>query len=108
MLTLPEAADDLRPPESFIKEVKSDAKSKVLLKESERIFEHVQTLMQQGNYLELTKLQGSDATWQSFIFNLPRGTMKWILNSSINTLPTKTNLKQWGKLVNDKCFSTIF
>ena len=30
--------------------------------------------------------------------------MKWILNSSINTLPTKTNLKQWGKLVNDKCF----
>ena len=30
--------------------------------------------------------------------------MKWLLNSSINTLPTKTNLKQWGKLVNDKCF----
>ena len=30
--------------------------------------------------------------------------MKWILNSSIDTLPTKTNLKQWGKLVNDKCF----
>ena len=30
--------------------------------------------------------------------------MKWVLNSSINTLPTKTNLKQWGKLVNDKCF----
>ena len=104
MLTLPEVAEDLRPPESFMKEVKSDAKTKVLLQENERIFEHVQTLMQQGNYLELTKLQGSDAIWQSFIFNLPRGTMKWILNSSINTLPTKTNLKQWGKLVNDKCF----
>ena len=104
MLTLPEVAEDLRPPESFMKEVKSDAKTKVLLQENERIFEHVQTLMQQGNYLELTKLQGSDATWQSSIYNLPRGTMKWILNSSINTLPTKTNLKQWGKLVNDKCF----
>ena len=87
-----------------IRDVKADAKSKVLVSESERIFEHVQTLILQGNYLQLTKLQQADATWQSFIFNLPKGTMKWLLNSSINTLPTKTNLKQWGKLVNDKCF----
>ena len=66
-----------------------------------KVFEHVQTLMQQGNYLEITILKGSEATWQSFIFNLPRGTMKLILNSSINALPTKTILKQWGKLVKD-------
>ena len=96
--------EDLRPPAQFIKDVKSDAKSKILVSESESVLEHVQTLIQQGKYLELTKLQQSDATWQSFIFNLPKGTMKWVLNSSINTLPTKTNLKQWGKLVNDKCF----
>ena len=49
MLTVPEVAEDLKPPERFIKEVKSDAKNKVLLKENERIFEHVQTLTQQGN-----------------------------------------------------------
>ena len=30
--------------------------------------------------------------------------MKFFLNASIDTLPTKTNLKQWGKLTNDKCF----
>ena len=30
--------------------------------------------------------------------------MKFVLNSSIDTLPTKVNLKQWGKLTNDKCF----
>ena len=30
--------------------------------------------------------------------------MKWLLNSSIDTLPTKTNLRQWGKVVNDKCY----
>ena len=65
-LTLPDIMDDLSPPENFIKEVKAD---------------------------ELTKLQGSDATWHSFILNLPRGTKKWILNSSIDTLTTKTNLK---------------
>ena len=99
-----DSGEDLRPPDNFIEEVKSDAKLKVIVSENEKIFEHVQTLIQQGNYLQLTKLQGTDATWQSFIFNLPKGTMKWLLNSSINTLPTKTNLKQWGKLVNDKCF----
>ena len=55
ILTLPEVAEDLRLPESFIKEVKSDAKTKVLLKENEQIFEHVQTLMQHGNYFEITR-----------------------------------------------------
>ena len=30
--------------------------------------------------------------------------MKWLLNSSIDTpAPTKTILRQWGKVVNDKC-----
>jgi hypothetical protein len=53
---------------------------------------------------ENEKIQQTDATWQAFIFNLPRGTMKWLLNSSIDTLPTKVNLRQWGKLVNDRCF----
>ena len=33
-----------------------------------------------------------DATWNSVIYNLPKGTMKFVLNSSINTLPTKSNL----------------
>ena len=105
-LTLPDPVviEDLRPPARFIKEVKADAKSKVLVNESESILTHVITLIKQGHYLKLTKLQQTDATWQSYIFNLPKGTMKWILNSAIDTLPTKTNLKQWGKLANDKCF----
>ena len=42
--------------------------------------------------------------WKSYIYNLPKGTMKWILNASIDTLPTKVNLKQWGKVTNEKCF----
>ena len=44
-----------------------------------------------------------DATWQSYLHALPKGTMKFILNSSINTLPTKANLKLWGKSKSDKC-----
>ena len=60
--------------------------------------------MKQGNFLQLTYLEKTDATWKSFIFNLPKGTMKFVLNSSIDTLPTKVNLKQWGKVSSDRCF----
>ena len=60
--------------------------------------------MRQGRFLELTKIELLDATWQSYIYNLPKGIMKWLLNSSIDTLPTKANLKQWGKVSNDKCW----
>ena len=44
-----------------------------------------------------------DATWKSYIYNLSKGTMKWILNSTVNSLPTLSNLKTWGKAVSDKC-----
>ena len=87
----------------FISEVKADVKAKVLSDENQKTFLHVQSLIQQGKFLELTYTEQNDATWKSYIFNLPRGTMKWLLNSSINTLPTKANLKLWGKVSNDKC-----
>ena len=69
-----------------------------------KILIHVRSLVKQGRFLELTEVQKNDTTWQSFIFNLPRGCMKFILNSAIDTLPTKVNLKQWGKSSSDKCF----
>ena len=92
------------PSHKFITEVKNEAKSQVTVSENEKMLAHVQTLVKQGKFLELTQVEKTDATWQSFIFNLPRGTMKFVLNAAIDTLPTKVNLKQWGKLVNDKCF----
>ena len=45
----------------------------------------------------------SIATWQSYLYDLPAGTMKWLINSSIDTLPTRANLKRWGKCPTDKC-----
>lgn len=44
-----------------------------------------------------------DVEWKSFIFNLPKGTMKFLLNASLDTLPTMTNLMQWGKTTTDRC-----
>ena len=94
---------DNPPSHKFICEVKAEVKSKVLTKANDDIYTHIRTLVKQGKFLELTHLEKNDATWQSFIFNLPKGTMKFVLNSSIDTLPTKVNLKQWGKITNDKC-----
>ena len=75
----------------------------VQVNETEQMVSHVKTLVKQGKYLELYELEQSDATWQGYIYNLPRGTMKFLLNSTIDTLPTKVNLKMWGKVSSDKC-----
>ena len=96
--------DKARPPETFVEEVKKNVKVRTLSDENHNILSHVQKLVKQGNILALSKIEQTDATWQSYIYNLPKGTMKWILNSCIDTLPTKVNLKQWGKITNEKCF----
>ena len=87
----------------FREDVKLEVKTMVKVDETEQMLLHVKTLVKQGKYLELCQLEQNDATWKGYIYNLPRGTMKFLLNSSIDTLPTKVNLKMWGKVSNDKC-----
>ena len=45
----------------------------------------------------------SDYLWKSFIYNFPKGIMKFMLNAFLDTLPTKNNLSRWGKKLNTKC-----
>ena len=94
----------IKPTSEVISNVKRDVKLLVSVEEKGNILEHVQQLIKQGRFLEMSKCEQTDATWKSYIFNLPRGTMKWLLNASIDTLPTKVNLKLWGKVNNEKCF----
>ena len=103
VLTLPGDGGDVAPPLAFVNDIKQDVKTCVLMEANEHSLEHIQTLITQGRFLELTQLERTDATWKSFIFNLPKGTMKFVLNASINTLPTKANLCLWGKRTNNKC-----
>ena len=65
--------------------------------------EHAKQLMSQGHLLQLLQEMELDATWKSYLFSLPKGTLKFIINSSINTLPTRANLKLWGSSSSDKC-----
>jgi hypothetical protein len=39
----------------------------------------------------------------SYMWNLPRGVLKFSLNASIDILPTFTNLKRWGKDASVNC-----
>ena len=102
-LTLSGEGQMLKPPTKFIEEVKREVKAMVQVEDTEQMFNHVRNLVKQGKYLELSQLEQTDATWKGYIYNLPRGTMKFLLNSTIDTLPTKVNLKMWGKVSNDKC-----
>jgi hypothetical protein len=51
----------------------------------------------QGNLFALLQAESEGITWTLYMWNLSRGVLKFALNGSIDTLPTFTNLKRWGK-----------
>ena len=87
----------------FNLEIKNQIKSSLQVKNQEKWIEHVKTLTQQGNFLALAAAEYEDVIWKSYMFNLKQGTMKFLLNSAIDTLPTAANLFKWKKITSDKC-----
>ena len=63
----------------------------------------IRSLIMQGNFLSLLIEEDSNVTWKSYLWNMPRGVVKFALNSSLETLPTADNLKRWGKRASDLC-----
>ena len=57
----------------------------------------------QGDYLALIMEEGSCVTWRSYLWDIPRGILKFAINAGLNTLPSLDNLKRWGKRVSDRC-----
>ena len=84
-------------------QIKSSVKAKVTSDAMVSQHEHLGTLIKQGESLKFLQQQQEDPTWKGYLHNLKRGTMKFILNSNIHTLPTMNNLKQWKKASSDKC-----
>jgi hypothetical protein len=62
---------------------------------------HLDTLLKQGDFLLFSEQEKCDSNWKSVLFNLPKGTIKFLLNSFINTLPTQDNLKLWGEKIQE-------
>ena len=65
--------------------------------------DYIRPLIQQGRLLEFISIEQSDLTWRSIIYNLPKGVLSFAVRSSIDFLPTLSNLKCWGKRTNTHC-----
>ena len=87
----------------FDEEIRKQVKVSLSVKNVESHLSKVNTLQKQGDFLSLAEKEKGDAVWKSFIYNIKKGTMKFILNSITNTLPTGNNLLQWGKSTSDHC-----
>ena len=86
-----------------IAKVKTKVKNIIQEDISKTWHNHIKSLVLQGQFLRLLELEKSCITWKSIAYNLPRGILKFAVNSSIDTLPTKSNLKRWGKRSSTKC-----
>jgi hypothetical protein len=49
----------------------------------------------------LQKAENESITWKFYMWNLP--VLKFAVNSSIDALPTFTNLRRWGKCASVNC-----
>ena len=86
-----------------IKACNQKLKKKMKEEETKNQEDQIARYKKQGDFLTLLKQSEVDAEWKSYIYGINKGAMKFIINSSINTLPTASNLKQWGKRTSDKC-----
>jgi hypothetical protein len=50
-----------------------------------------------GIVFALLQAENESIAWKSYLWDLPRGVLKFFVNSCINTLPAFTDLRRWGK-----------
>ena len=77
----------------FSNAVKRSVKKIVRGSTQEKYTEHLDSLLMQGEFLKLAQDEKNYPYWKGFIWNLKSGTAKFLLNSTIHTLPTMNNLK---------------
>ena len=59
--------------------------------------EKVGKLVMQGDFINLLLEEKENVTWQSMVYNLPKGILPFALKSATNCLNTPDNLRRWGK-----------
>ena len=87
----------------FNKKVPSSAKAHMAMQHEERCEVKLKAVAVQGKNLELAAAAKTDFIWKSYLYNMKAGTMKFLLNATIDTLPTAANLHRWKKSPSDKC-----
>jgi hypothetical protein len=74
-----------------------------MLKHTQESHAKIKSLVVQGKNLAVAAAEKGDLLWKSYLYDLKAGTLKFLLNASIDTLPTAANLKRWKKSSSDKC-----
>ena len=87
----------------FDTQVSKSVKTALSVENREHWEKHVKELAVQGHYLALASAEKQDIVWKSFMYNLKQGTLKFLLNAAIDTLPTAANLVRWKKSGSDLC-----
>ena len=87
----------------FNKEVRKKVQVSTRNTAQEKHHNHVKDLQVQGNLLSIGAAEKEDMLWKSSMYQLKSGTRKFMLNASIDTLPTPANLKRWKYSSCDKC-----
>ena len=87
----------------FDAKVSESVKSVLRSENREKWETHVKGLAVQGNFLALASAEKQDIVWKSYMYDLKQGTLKFLLNAAIDTLPTAANLKRWKKSSSDLC-----
>ena len=77
--------------QKFNLSVRKQVRTNLLMNHSEKIHDKVKFLAVQGRNLALAAAENSDLIWKSFMFDLKRGTLKFLLNAGIDTLPKAAN-----------------
>ena len=96
-------AQAARSKHKFHTDVNNSVKSALNVERRQKWEEHVRSLTVQGHNLALAAAEKQDLVWKSFMFDLKQGTLKFLLNAGIDTLPTAANLKRWKKSASDLC-----
>ena len=89
---MPECDDQASKHQCF-KKMKTTVSEKLSFENETFWRKHTETLIKHFSSLRMFKKSGM--IWKSYMFNLKKGTLKFRLNSCLDTLPT--HLLQWGK-----------
>ena len=88
---------------TFSHKIQEQVRNRVRYDSQEKWEEHVRSLVVQGNTLALASAEKEDTIWKGYMYNLKSGTLKFLLNATIDTLPTAANLQRWKKSPSDLC-----
>ena len=90
-------AEDIDLKTTSLKASKKIVKNKVQDEMKENWSNKLKSLTLQGQFLVILESSQIDVNWKSLLYHLPRNVLQFFINSSIDTLPTNSNLVRWSK-----------